>query len=244
MLTTALKRVAWLRLAGTAGNVTEALVVAAGVRPDLVLLDIKMPGACGWHLIAPLREILPAVQIVMLSAFLDPFTVLRVLESRVDGYVEKGCQLSVLLEAIHCVRHGGTFFSPGFAVAKSLVLGSAEAFHKILSQREQEILRLVARGLSDDAIALHRSISVHTVATRRKRIRAKLDVHSDRELLAYAQRWGLACKGPESTRCSLTPPCSVGWSAGHRAARPCSSAPQPLPGNATVPRSRPRRPAL
>jgi len=188
-----------LQVVGTAVSVPEALALAAQASPDLVLLDIKMPGGSGLDLIIPLREKVPDVKIIMLSAFLDPFTVQQVTERDVEGYVEKRSPLPVLQEAVHCVRQGGSYFSPGFLALQKNLINTTEAFHKILSVREQKLLQLLSQGLNDAEIADQKGISVHTVATSRKRIRAKLDLHSDRELLAYARRWGLDSKGPAHT---------------------------------------------
>ena len=188
-----------LQVVGTAGSVPEALALAAQTSPDLVLLDIKMPGGSGLDMIISLRETVPDVKILMLSAFLDPFTVQQVVRNDVEGYVEKISPLPVLQEAVHCVRQGGSYFSPGFIALQKTLFNTTEAFHKILSEREQKMLQLLSQGLSDAEIADKKGISVHTVATSRKRIRGKLNLHSDRELLAYARRWGLDSKGPAHT---------------------------------------------
>jgi len=196
MLATILAREPGLRVAGLAHSATEALELAGRARPDLVLLDIHMPSVSGLELVGPLRQELPAVKIIMLSAYLDPCIVHQVLESGVEGYVEKLSPLRVLREAVRCVLLGRTFFPDNFAAIKTRQLNSAEAFYKILSGREQRILQLMAAGLSDADIARHKGISTQTVATNRKRMRVKLDAHSDRELLAYARQWGLDGKGP------------------------------------------------
>jgi two-component system NarL family response regulator len=188
-----------LQVVGTAGNPAEALELATQTAPDLVLLDIKMPGGSGLDMIAPLRETVPCIKILMLSAFLDPFTVQQVVGNDVDGYVEKISPLSVLQEAVHCVRQGGSYFSPGFLALQKTLLNTPEAFHKILSVREQKLLQLLSLGLNDAEIADKNGISVHTVVTSRKRIRGKLNLHSDRALLSYARRWGLDSKGPAHT---------------------------------------------
>lgn len=188
-----------VKVVGTAGNVVEALAMAEQIRPDLILLDVKMPGGSGLDLIIPLRKQNPDVKILILSAVFDPYTVQQVVEHDVEGYMEKTGTLSVLQEAVRCVRQGGTFFSSEFLALKKNLVDSPESFHKILSQRDQYILQLMSEGLSDGEIAVKKGIAVQTVATNRKRIRAKLGLHSDRELLAYARRWGLGGKAPEHT---------------------------------------------
>lgn len=198
-----------IEIVGLANGGAQALRLAAATQPDLVLLDIKMPGVCGLHLIEPLRRKVPAVKIIMLSAFLDPFTVHRVVHSKVEGYVEKSCSLKLLRCAVRRVRSGGSYFSPGFVMLRKDSFKSGQAFHKVLSEREQHILQLMALGLSDDEIGCRYDLMTSTVTTHRKHIRAKLGLHSDRELLAYARRWGLDSKGPANTGCPLAMPFST-----------------------------------
>lgn len=196
LLAATLTRDEGLRVSGLADNAAAALELAAQARPDLVLLDSEMPGGNGLDLIAPLRQKLPKVKILILSACFDPCTVYRVLQSGVQGYVEKPSALQVLLEAVRRVLKGHTFFSARFMAVQTQYLEAAEAFHKILSNRQQEILYFMSAGLCDADIAQQCDISELTVSTHRKHIREKLTLHSDRELLAYARRWGLGPRGP------------------------------------------------
>lgn len=198
LLASTLTRELGLRMNGRADTTQAALALATQSRSDLVLLDIEMAGGKGLDLIAPLRQKLPRVKIIILSSHSDPYTVYRVLQSDVQGYMEKNNPLCVLLEAVRRVLNGQSFFSPNFAAVKAQYLDSAEAFYKILSDCEQEIMWLMASGLSDAAIARHRDISEQTVSAHRKNMRMKLAAHSDRELLAYARRWGLGPQGPAS----------------------------------------------
>jgi len=196
LLAAALEQDAGVRVVGLAGNATEALALAEQTRPDLILLDVEMPGTHGLDLIGPLQQKLSTVKIILLTSHLDPYTVYRVLQSGVQGYVEKPSPLRVLKEAVRRVLKGKTFFSAGFMAVKAQHLASAEAFHKILSDREQSILQHMAAGLNDADIAKRCGISEPTVGTHRKHIRVKLEVHSDRDLLTYTRRWGLGLKGP------------------------------------------------
>jgi len=96
-----------------------------------------------------------------------------------------------LIEAIRAVARGNTFFGPGFSQVKQEQLSQPEAFQKILTEREQQVLRGVAAGREDEVIGAELGISPATVEAHRKRIRQKLGIHNDRGLLAYARRWGL-----------------------------------------------------
>ncbi|MCX7006352.1 MAG: response regulator transcription factor [Kiritimatiellaeota bacterium] len=196
LLTSVLDRKLEVCVVGHAAMAAEAVPLAKQTQPGLILLDIELPDGNGLDLIAPLQEALPDVKIVVLSSHFDPFTVYRVLRGGVQGYVEKPSPVSALVAALQRVLDGYTFFSPVFIGVKQQCLAAADAFHKILSEREQNILRLMAAGLSDEEIARHCELSQTTVVVHRKNMRDKLDVHSDRELLAYARRWGLSPTGP------------------------------------------------
>ncbi len=196
LLVDTLARELGVRVTDRAGATTAAQALAAQPRPDLVLLDIERPGGDGLDLIAPLRRKLPRVKILILSSHFDPYTVYRVLQGGVQGYVEKRSPLSVLLEAVRRVLKGQSYFSSTFVAVQTQYLDAAEAFHKILSEREQQVLRFMSEGLCDADIARHCAITELTVSTHRKHIRTKLDAHSDRELLAYARRWGLGPREP------------------------------------------------
>ena len=96
------------------------------------------------------------------------------------------------LQVVGCAAPAGkTFFGPDFSRVKHDWLSQPEAFQKILSEREQQILRGVNVGQEDDAIGAELGISPGTVEAHRKHIRQKLGVHNDRGLMAYAHRWGL-----------------------------------------------------
>jgi DNA-binding NarL/FixJ family response regulator len=97
----------------------------------------------------------------------------------------------MLVEAIRTVAKGGVFFSPVFQKVKQEWLSQPEAFQKILSDREQEVLRRVVAGWNDERIARQLDITATTVAVHRKHIRQKLELHNDRELVGYAREWGL-----------------------------------------------------
>jgi len=115
----------------------------------------------------------------------------RVRQSGVHGYINKTQPPDLLIEAIRAVARGNTFFGPGFSQVREEMLSLPEAFQKILSEREQQVLRAVAAGREDEVIATELGITAATVEAHRKRIRLKLGLHNDRGLLAYARRWGL-----------------------------------------------------
>ena len=187
----------WLRNTLRAGEVHIAadsetgLELAREMKPRLILLDIGLPRADGLELIPSLRRLVPRARILVLSAQIEPYAVYRVMSSGVNGFVDKPAGADVLERAVRTVLAGKTFYSPAFQAVREELLDSPHSFQKILSRREQQVLQRMASGWSDQAIAEHAGISPQTVAAHRKSMRNKLDAHSDRELLAYALRWGI-----------------------------------------------------
>jgi DNA-binding NarL/FixJ family response regulator len=192
---------AWLRreadfvLAGHAAEGEAGWALCQATRPDLVLLDIGMPGLDGLGLAQRLLAKLPETRILFMSGLIDPCTIWQVLQSGCHGYIEKTQHPTILLEAIRTVAAGARYFSPGFQAVKTEWLSQPEAFQKVLSEREQEVLGRVASGWDDERTAASLGITAATVGAHRKHMRQKLGLHNDRELMTYARRWGLDHRG-------------------------------------------------
>ena len=178
-------------IAGYAEEGEAGLELCLKTRPDLALIDILIPKMDGITLVGKLLEVLPSTRLIVMSGLMDPFTIWRVWQSGVHAYILKSESLEFLEKAIRAVMDNGVFFSSAFQEVKNNWLSQPEAFQKILSDREQEVLRHVVAGWEDGKIAGKLGISDSTVAVHRKNILKKLDLHNDRELLAYALRWGL-----------------------------------------------------
>jgi two-component system NarL family response regulator len=131
------------------------------------------------------------MRLLAMSGLMDAYTIWRVMQSGVHGYVNKTEPPESLIEAIRAVGGGHTLFGPAFTRVKEEWLSQPEAFQKILTAREQQVLRCVVAGWEDDVIGVRLEISPATVEAHRKHLRQKLGVHNDRGLLAYARRWGL-----------------------------------------------------
>ena len=178
-------------LVGCAGDGEAALQLCAETKPDVALVDIELPDWDGLGLGQELLRRIPSIRVVSMSGRTDPYTIWRVQECGLHGFMDKGQNPALLGKAILAVAGGATYFSSAFDKVKHDWLDRSEAFHKILSQREQAVLLCVATGLSDLVIAEKMDISAATVAVHRKNVRQKLELHSDRELVAYARQWGL-----------------------------------------------------
>jgi len=181
-----------LELVGSATEGEEGYRLYQQTIPDLVLTDIEVPNVDGLQLARRILEQEQPARVLAMSGMSDPYTIWRVRQSGIHGYVDKTQNAAVLMEAVRKVGRGGTYFSEVFEQVKKDWLAQPEAFHKILSEREQQVLQCVVNGCDDKSIAKRMGISVATVAVHRKHVRQKLELHNDRELVAYARRWGLS----------------------------------------------------
>jgi len=178
-------------LAGRAEDGEAGWDLCLSLQPDLALVDVDLPKLDGLELVKRLLVKMPALRLITMTGRVDPYTIWRVSQSGVHGYMEKTLRPDVLVDAIRLVANGGTFYSPIFQKVKLEWLSQPEAFQKILSDREQAVLRRVVAGWDDERIGQELEITAVTVGVHRKNIRQKLELHNDRELVGYARRWGL-----------------------------------------------------
>lgn len=197
---------AWLetdsafRIDGHATSAQAGWELCLAKRPDIVLLDVGLPDSDGLTLATKLREQLPGIRVIILTGRVDPHTAWRAAQSGAPGLVDKATDLAGLRQAIHLVVAGGDFTSPPFQKIREGQLAEAEAFHKVLSNRELEVLSAVTEGLTDVDIGRQLDITPGTVACHRKNIRRKLDLHDDRSLIAYGRKCGTFRSLPPSMR--------------------------------------------
>lgn len=155
---------------------------------DLALLDMTMPGICGEDLITRIRHHYPNLPILVLSMHNELQVARRALRAGANGYVTKDQDPETLLAAIRKVAAGGRFIDPG--LAEQMVFGassdSSEPSHLRLSDREFQILRLLARGVSVNDIATQLAISNKTVSTHKARLMEKMDFATNADLVRYA----------------------------------------------------------
>ncbi len=194
----------WLRaedgitVVASVGSADEAIQEALRFKPDVVLMDIDMPGLLCFDAAQVIRTRCPSTRVVFLSAFFSDRYIEDALAAGASGYLTKGVPPEQVVKAVRDVAQGGVCFSP--EVQQRLVidsggvkLGTASKTRvSTLTPRELEVLRYLARGLSKKEIANTMHLSVKTVDNHSASLMSKLDIHDRVELARFAIREGLA----------------------------------------------------
>jgi DNA-binding NarL/FixJ family response regulator len=179
-----------LSVCGEASTAKQALGAIADDQPDLVLIDIALPGTDGLELIKTLRARFPSLLMLVLSMHDEALYAERVLRAGAKGYVMKSSSSDQLLEAVRKVIGGEIFVSPTLSsqMLQSMVKGRTQALGSLgqLSDRELEIVQLIGQGLSTSEISERLGISSKTVESHRGNIRAKLSLKSGAELARFS----------------------------------------------------------
>lgn len=192
-----------LLVVGEAGDGQEALRKARELAPDIVVMDIDMPRLNGLAVTEILHNELPHIKILILSMHRNTEFVLRVLQSGACGYLLKEGPAQELVEAIHQVHAGQTFFSPEIArvALNQFVRGAGEGPDaSLLTNREREVLIHIAKGLSNKEIATRLNVGVRTIETHRERVMKKLNVHTVAGLTRFALAKGYISLSEEPLR--------------------------------------------
>jgi DNA-binding NarL/FixJ family response regulator len=184
-----------IQVVGEAANSHELLSGLAELEPDVVSLDLSMPGLCGPELIALLRSRRPGLRILVVSMYADTHQAFQALRAGANGYVTKSSPASTLALALQEVASGRHFIADGLAQAMVFdAVRQEEGPIDRLSPREREILRLIVSGASNVIIADRLYLSAKTVSTHKSSVMRKLKVSSMSELILLAHACGI--KGP------------------------------------------------
>jgi DNA-binding NarL/FixJ family response regulator len=181
-----------LKSVGVAGSLEKARSMIATTAPDVILLDHRLPDGDGVAAIGELRALRPSAQIVVLTASAADHVLVAAIEAGASGFVSKSRSLEELTAAVRAAATGEAVISPEM-LARLLprLQRNARTRHNDLTEREREVLALLADGLSNAAIAKRLFVSVHTVRNHIANLSAKLGAHSKLEALSIAVRDGL-----------------------------------------------------
>jgi DNA-binding NarL/FixJ family response regulator len=173
-----------------------AVRLACELTPQVVIMDISMPGLNGVDATRQILEQSPEVRVIALSMHRDRRFILEMLKAGALGYLLKNCAFEEISHAIRTVAAGGTYLSSTISdiVVKDYVRRQTEgerSVYTVLTAREREVLQLVAEGHSTKEIAFRLRLSIKTVETHRQQIMSKLDIHTIAELTKYAVREGI-----------------------------------------------------
>jgi len=180
-------------IVGEAGDGPEAVRLATEHRPDIVVMDVSLPGMNGIEATREITRRAPGVKVLVLSMHADAAYVRQGVKAGARGYLLKDSEDLDLLHAVKVVATGETFFSPAVAGAVNAAVGEAgmpddEARLDSLTRREREVLRLIADGLTNREIAAGLSLSINTIETHRKHLMEKLACHNTAELVRFSVR--------------------------------------------------------
>jgi DNA-binding NarL/FixJ family response regulator len=180
-----------------AGSGIEAVEAARQFKPDVAIVDVAMKEMNGIETTAQIVKHCPSTAVLILSMYSDERYVLRAVKAGARGYLLKNSAGEELIQAIHEVERGRSFFSPAVAeifhggLARLKDLRDTNDRFDLLTDRERQIYQLLAEGNSNKDIANRLNLSLHTIETHRWRIMEKLDLHSTAELVLSAVRRGV-----------------------------------------------------
>lgn len=182
---------------GEADNGRDAVARAEALMPDVVVMDHTMPLLNGLEATRQIRKLLPQVRVLILTMHTNEEYIFQFLQAGAAGYLVKQTAPTELVSAIRAVHAGGSFLSP--AISKAVIDGYVRTgessgkrdTNRALTEREREVLQLIAEGHTNQAVAQQLQISTKTVGVHRLNLMQKLDLHNVAELTKYAIRHGI-----------------------------------------------------
>ncbi|MFN0105727.1 MAG: response regulator [Bryobacteraceae bacterium] len=186
-----------VEVVGEAPNGREALKLLETLRPDMAILDVAMPMLNGIEVTAQAMKAFPELKVIILSMYADEAYVVRALTAGARGYLLKEATEEDLLPAVRAVAGGRSFFSPAISsilladYVRHLKQRGLEDSYDVLSDREKEVLQLLAEGKTNKEAASVLNLSLSTVETHRLKLMQKLGLHNTAEIVLYAVRKGI-----------------------------------------------------
>ncbi len=181
------------QILGEAGNGQDGFQLCMDMKPDIVVLDAKLPGLNGVEVLRRLGKRLPNMRVMIFSGHENPVLVREMIEAGAHGFVEKTAGLFEFKKGLETVASGGTYFGPAVAALLRNVVANPGSSNTpdFLTDREREILQLIAESNSTKDIAAKLSISMKTVDNHRTNLMRKLNLHDVASLTRYAVETGL-----------------------------------------------------
>jgi two-component system, NarL family, response regulator NreC len=183
-----------MEVVGEAADGREAVRLAQECHPDIVIMDISMPSMNGIEATAQIVKNQPQIGVIMLSMHSDEGYLVRTLTAGAKGYLLKDSAETDMIRAIQAVVKGRPFFSPAIAqtlledFVRQLQQRGLQDSYDLLTDREKEIIQLLAEGKSNKEVASLLNVSVYTVETHRTNLMQKLNLHNTAEIVLYAVR--------------------------------------------------------
>lgn len=186
-----------IEVIGEAEDGREAVKQVEQMRPDIVLMDIAMPGLNGLEATRQIKRRFPEVKVLILTMHTTEEYIAQIFGAGASGYVVKRAAVTELVTAIQAVHHGDAFISPSISgtviegYLKQTRTGDEAEWYDLLTEREREILQLIVEGHSSREIAERLIITENTVRAHRANLMSKLDLHNTAELTQFAIRKGI-----------------------------------------------------
>jgi DNA-binding NarL/FixJ family response regulator len=192
-----LERSGSIEVVGEAANGREAVALTEELKPDVVIMDIAMPLLNGIDATAQITRRDPNVKVIILSMHTDESYILRALGAGAKGYLLKESTETDVLPAVRNVQEGKPYFSPSITrvlledYIRVMRQNNLQDSYDLLTEREKEVLQLLAHGKSNKEVAQILNLSPHTIDSHRTNLMQKLGVHNTAEIVLYAVRKGI-----------------------------------------------------
>lgn len=199
MLVEILRHEPAFQIVGQAGDGQLGLSITLETKPDILVLDARLPGLNGLELLRRATRALKRLRVLVFSGHENPVLIREMLEAGAHGFVEKTAGLNELRKGLETIADGGTYFGPAVSgLLRNVVVNPSVTANSrdFLTPREREILQLVAESFSTKEIAQRLSISVKTVDNHRTNLMRKLDLHNVASITRYAMQVGLIDNKP------------------------------------------------
>jgi two-component system, NarL family, invasion response regulator UvrY len=188
-----------LTVVGEAATGEDALRLSRELKPDVILMDVELPGLSGLETTERILKVQPDIRVVVLTAHSEPPLPARLLDIGASGYLTKACDARELINAVKAVARGERYIGSEIAqqLALSMLPGTPQSPFQELTARELEVALMLTQGMKASMISEVINVSPKTVATHKYKIYEKVGVNSEVELLRLALRYGLVKPEPQ-----------------------------------------------